>query len=301
MTPPESVAPIFGASEALATGMTRNQIRQMVRSGRWTRVRKGLYVSANALGSDALDPYLSARLQHAVRAIAAASANSMSVVACESAAVIHHIPLWDSLPAEVCLIPRPGGWTGRKSGIVFRAFSLLPHHVMHASVRVTTPARTWVDLARLGSLAQALVAGDHSLRAGLFTVSEVDRVLVEMPRARGFRRARQALEHLDARRESPLESASAAYFVHQRIPSPTPQEVFYDANGRFIGRADFWWEDANLIGECDGRSKYRTPDDLYAEKRREDRLRAQGYAVIRWNAADLRTEALAGRLRLVLT
>jgi hypothetical protein len=47
--------------------------------------------------------------------------------------------------------------------------------------------------------------------------------------------------------------------------------------------------------------KYATPEDLYAEKRREDAIRALGHPVIRWGSKDLRFEALARHLHRFLT
>ena len=58
-----------------------------------------------------------------------------------------------------------------------------------------------------------------------------------------------------------------------------------------IGRVDFWWPDLGLVGEFDGRMKYRLDgvedgrpleDRLWTEKTREDRLRAAGARVARW-------------------
>ena len=108
-------------------------------------------------------------------------------------------------------------------------------------------------------------------------------------------RAQAAIEHLDGRRESPLESASSAYFVRHRVARPRLQAEFVD-DGLLIARVDFWWEDAGLIGECDGRMKYLQPDDRYQETLREDRLRALGLDVMRWGWPDLRTPVLAERL-----
>jgi hypothetical protein len=41
------------------------------------------------------------------------------------------------------------------------------------------------------------------------------------------------------------------------------------------------------VGEFDGRVKYGQSADLWAEKQREDRLRALGLAVVRWVWADV--------------
>lgn len=105
-------------------------------------------------------------------------------------------------------------------------------------------------------------------------------------------------------RETPLESASFAYFVDHRVPLPRMQVVVTERDGEFVARVDFLWDADRLVGEADGRLKYQSADDLYREKRREkrreDALRALGYRVVRWGAADLRTADLARRLRVLL-
>jgi hypothetical protein len=77
---------------------------------------------------------------------------------------------------------------------------------------------------------------------------------------------------------------------------PTPQLEVVDARGCFVGRSDFGWIEERTLGEFDGRQKYgrlllkpsRSPEDaLFEEKRREDRLRDQGWEVVRWIWAEL--------------
>ena len=74
-------------------------------------------------------------------------------------------------------------------------------------------------------------------------------------------------------------------------PAPVLQHAFYDSDG-FIGRTDFFWPEYGVIGEFDGDAKYLDDDLLgdrtareavLAEKKREDRLRALGYTVVRWD------------------
>jgi hypothetical protein len=77
-------------------------------------------------------------------------------------------------------------------------------------------------------------------------------------------------------------------------------------DGRFVGQVDFGWPDLRTVGEFDGRAKYgtlaRTGQDpaevLYREKLREDELRAEDLAVVRWGWPDLDSfVAVAERLR----
>jgi hypothetical protein len=74
-------------------------------------------------------------------------------------------------------------------------------------------------------------------------------------------------------------------FAHLGIPPPEPQvEIWCD--GFFEARVDFLWQQYNVVGEADGRAKYLSVDDLYREKRREERLRDLGFEVVRWEWAD---------------
>ena len=81
--------------------------------------------------------------------------------------------------------------------------------------------------------------------------------------------------------QSPLESISRFHFIAGGLPEALLQVPFYDDEG-LIGYADFTWNGLKVIGEADGLGKYASREDLIAEKRREDRLRALGWVVVRW-------------------
>ncbi|MEO5920648.1 MAG: hypothetical protein ABIQ01_05835 [Pseudolysinimonas sp.] len=108
---------------------------------------------------------------------------------------------------------------------------------------------------------------------------------------KGRRKLRRALAFADPRSGSPGESISRAVMHEYGFPAPELQTEFRDRRG-LAGIVDFWWPEFQLIGEFDGRSKYtddvllggRTPADVViAEKAREDRLRALGPRVTRWD------------------
>ena len=65
-----------------------------------------------------------------------------------------------------------------------------------------------------------------------------------------------------------------------------------------LARADFLWAQWRVIGEADGRMKYETPEDLWREKLREDRLRELGYEVVRWTWDEIvnRPEVVVARI-----
>lgn len=284
--------------QALAAGLTPDQVRHRLRSRRWTRVSRGRYRTRPV--DETSDHWEVQRRDHAARAIAEVTAWPGSLVGFGSAAVLHELPLWRPPTAEVMLIAGPGGHNGRRPGVIVHRLELDHRDVCVSPVPITSVARTWFDVTRSGRLSDGLVLGDAAMRAGLMGPEDVDRLLGSAWARRGVRVAREAAEHLDPLRETPLESASWAYFVRHRLPLPSMQIEIHARDGRFVARVDFLWDKARLVGEADGRLKYADADALYAEKRREDDIRAEGYRVIRWGAVDLRTDALATHLRRVL-
>ena len=293
--------------DAHRSGLTTDQIRQRVRSGEWQRLRRGAFLLPGGNQDAAVNDFEVQRRRHVSTAVAAARVRKGTVIAYESAALVHGIPLLSPVTDEVELVTTSGRWTGTRAGVHVRRLHVPPGHLEYGAALVTTPARTWLDLACRGSFAQALAAGDFILCERLASPTELAGLVefAQSVRLPGRRRAERALAYLDPLRESVLESCSCAYFVTNRIPLPRAQVEIHDSVGRLIARVDFLWKGRSaghqVIGEADGRMKYERPDDLYAEKRREDRLRELGFSVVRWGFADLRTAQLAARLRQVLS
>lgn len=259
--------------------------RQLTRGeGRPARVRRGVYVDAAA--------WSAARPAERHRALVistAASMRSRAVAAGKSAAIMLGLPVLGRLPTTVhVLVPAAGG--GRSTGLIRRIpVEELPDVVVLDGVAVTTPARTVVDLARTEPFAAGLTVADQALNRQLTTREELMREIEASRGHRGVRRARLVVERADPRAESPGESLSRAQMHLLGLPIPDLQRAFHDTDG-FVGRVDFWWEDLGIIGEFDGRVKYESPavrdglnrEALWAEKRREDRLRRLSGGFVRW-------------------
>jgi very-short-patch-repair endonuclease len=130
----------------------------------------------------------------------------------------------------------------------------------------------------------ALVAADAALARRLVTGLDVRIACTLMARHPGTATTRAALAHADGRHESPGETRLAQVLRHLRIAA-TPQVTLERGGVRY--RVDFLLDDAPVILEFDGKVKYESRDDLFAEKRREDTLRTWGYEVVRITWADL--------------
>jgi hypothetical protein len=263
-------------------------------------VGRGTYRLAEWAPAGEEDPFALARIEHTHRVIAAVRSNRGCIAGFESAAVLHRLALCSPLPDVVTLVASAAHWTGRRPGLVIRQAAITLADVSLSPVPATSPARTWFDIARTKPLNDALAVGDSALRSGGFDRNDVLRVLAEAGSVRGSRRAALAATHLDGRRETALESGSWSYFVEHRLPLPRMQVEIRDDQGRLIGRVDFLWDGARIVGECDGRMKYAEPAALYREKLREDEIRSRDFRVVRWGWPDLFDERLARRLRPLL-
>ena len=279
---------VFTRAEALADGLSEKQIDARVRSGEWTALRRSVYVQTALLP---VEP----SLRHAVDVAAAARATQQDVVGSHgSAALIHGLSTFAAHDGTVilsrCREPRHDRPPG---ALPAPLVSHVPdrHRTEVHGARVTTLARTAVDLARKGPALSAVVALDAALRREVprEELEEVLRVAKGWP---GSRRATQWVEFADGRAESPLESVGRYRMWQFGFPKPELQIPLYDDAG-LMGYPDFLWEDLRVIGEADGLLKYR-PDDpdappdvrdrdaLAREKQREDRFRDNGYEVFRF-------------------
>lgn len=292
---------VVTAAEAYGAGLTRDQVRQRVRSGRWRTLARGVYDRIGADGRTGPELYSVEREEHLRRATAAALAFPGAAVALHSAAVMHGLPLWRPVPIDVAVNVPWGKWNGTLPGVVIHRMTMGDGDLVEGRVPVTSVERTCADVARLLSLSDGLAVADAALRLGIADPAALANVVGRSIDRRGIAQARIVMGHADPRRESPAESASWAYFLRHRVPLPRMQVELRTSSGALIARVDFLWDQARLVGECDGRMKYATAEDVYREKRREDEIRQDGYGVVRWGPADLRDAELAHRLLRFLT
>jgi hypothetical protein len=151
-----------------------------------------------------------------------------------------------------------------------------------------------VDLARTETTRTAVIVGDAALSRKLCTPSQLQAALAAMGAVDGCARARDVLAVLDHLAESPLESWSRLILLRSALPVPDLQRVIVDPGGRRVARVDFLWEEFGVVGECDGMGKYfgefsekSTREVLDEEKFRAQDLVDLGYALVRWNWAEL--------------
>ncbi len=158
---------------------------------------------------------------------------------------------------------------------------------------VTSPGRTWLDLA--GSLpAGALLAVTDQMLARRYPRATLDRMVAGARGVRGIRTARRVLAVADRRSGSPMESVLRWLVLEAGLPAPELQYVVRDAAGGFVGRVDLAWPDRRVVVEFDG-DVHRQRRVFVDDVRRQNGLVLAGWTVLRFTSADV-----LGRPELVL-
>jgi hypothetical protein len=271
-------------SQLLAVGWSDDEVRRLLRIGDLTRVRRGSYVA----GPLPEEPVRRHRL--AIAAAAEVLAEE-AVVSHASAAVLHGLPLWN-VPLGRVHVTRARSSGGRRGRIVHvHVAPLHPGEIaLVDGVAVTAVARTLVDVARTIPFEQAVVALDAALARRLVDGPQLAEALLRATGWLGCPAARRAVAFADPGAESVGESRSRVAIARAGLPRPVLQWQVAD-----IGRTDFGWPSLGAVGEFDGEVKYgrllqagQSPGDVvFAEKVREDRIRATGLGMARWTWDEL--------------
>ncbi len=196
------------------------------------------------------------------------------------------IPLQDRSDRRVdVIVPMASRSESRRDRRVHR--TPLPDEdvTRRGAVPVTTPERTWRDLAGVLHL-PALLAVTDQLLARWVSREQLARQLQGRPTGRGSARARAVLPVADPRAESPMESV-VRWLLHEAgLPAPVLQYVVRDGAGRPLGQADFAWPDRKVLVEFDG-DVHRERDVFVNDLRRQNQLIAAGWTVLRFTSADV--------------
>jgi hypothetical protein len=290
----------FTTATARRLGFTDAAMRHAIRSGRWDRLSRGVYVQRSPTSSSTFERERELLLRDG---LAATLASRGAVLSHSAAAAWHGLPtLRAGRRPCVTVTPETPSHVARLAHL-HRA-ALAPDDVDCAGeVRLTAIPRTVLGIAREHGVEAAVVAGDAALSAGRTSTGELYPALERQHNWPGRSVAARAVALLRTGSESPLESRSRLRILAHGLPEPILQQQIGDGDGTFLGRVDFCWDEYGVIGEADGQLKYgETPATVkaavLAEKQRQSRLLETGLIVIRWDWSDLaRFERVAARLR----
>ncbi|MEJ3405516.1 DUF559 domain-containing protein [Rathayibacter sp. YIM 133350] len=250
--------------------------------------------------SDLASPFTGARTPSAVELDLIASCHLVlrmlpadTLVWGPTAAVLHGIPL--PLPVEreataiLTLAVQPPTRAVRRKGVWCRQVTVPPDQLqLVGGLPITTPERTWCDLASQVSLKWLVAAGDRII-AREHPLCSRDRLADAVQRF-GSRRGRanldQALPMLSDRAESPRESLLRVIVVSHGLPPVVANAEIRNATGAFVARVDLLFPDHRLVLEYQG-DYHRDPDQWRKDMSRIAEIESHGYKVIQVNADDL--------------
>jgi len=291
-------------AEALReSGLNSYAVGMLVQRGELRRVRTGWYV----LGSrwEAAGP--DGRYRLFVRATAA-HAEHPPLLSHHSAAVMHGLPLIGAWPASAhALCPGASGGSSHRMLTSHRGISD-PQSTVIAGVRVTSLARTLVDIAAGSSFLVGVAMIDHVLHQETLRVAAElaagirgslpitkDMLLTELalvhPRV-GRRAAERAIAFANGLADNAGESLGRVRFEELGFEIPELQVHFSVRRRSYF--VDYFWPGVRKIGEFDGHVKYTRAEVMdgrdivgvvTAEKKREDLLRPLVNSFDRWGWA----------------
>jgi very-short-patch-repair endonuclease len=276
---------VASRQEWLATGLSPGQLRTLEKTGSLVRMRHGAYATSEAV-EGAKDP----ADKHALLAAATVvSLDGEHVISHESAAIIHHLDLLN-LPGTVTLTRDPSATVSnrKEKGVTIRTATVPDAHTaVVGKTRVTTPARTVADLARILPSMDAVVVADSALRKRKASKQKMLDVLAET-RWPGKNEAERVISFSDGLAESVLESCARVVFHEAGLPAPRLQAEFRDPATLTIARVDFYWPEHNTAAEADGLAKYdKNPDLLQRQFQRDRMLRDLGCKVVHFTWREL--------------
>lgn len=280
---------LFTAADARRAGYEHPEIRRRCASGTWRRLRRGVYVTAEALA--ALEQE-GRRHQVDCLAVLLELSRPTAVLSHGSAARLWGWTVRRDVPGPIRLTDPTLSRRGRDYRLT-QAPLRTGEVARRGPFRLTAVGRTLLDCARQWDLDDAVVALDAALLATTVTAGQLDEGVGAMRGWPGARRAARAVSLADGRAESPLETRGRLRMVGAGFPPPELQTEIHSA-GRLMAVVDAWFDEHAVAVEFDGRIKYtdpwrnRSPERvLWEEKRREDELRALDIRVVRIAEADL--------------
>lgn len=295
--------------QALDCGVSAKQIEALLRAGEWVPVRRGAYTTRAVM--DSLDA--AGRHVLVVRAVVG-NLSGRVVVTGTSALAVRGVPLW-GIDLQIVHVAREQRFAARTDAYVVHHVAPMPECqlVEIDGLLVPLAERSVVDAARSVSFESGVVLADGAKRLMLCD-ADIAKSIVESQRDwPGSLNAARVLRFADGAAETVGESRSRVMMARIGLPKPQLQKRLYKADGTFLARTDFFFEEYNTVGEFDGKQKYgrslyeksgRIEDVdlgevLWSEKLREDAIRDEGNEMVRWVWLDVfgHDEAMGKRFR----
>ncbi|HET7801971.1 MAG TPA: hypothetical protein VFL38_16220 [Humibacillus xanthopallidus] len=271
----------FTLAEARAAGLTRWQVE----GRRFQRVVTGVYVAADV------------ELTTPLRAAAA-------LLVCPGGAVVSHhtaAALWGAVVPHSpdVHVSVPGQRRVDVRGVRAHRPTVVPPTSVRRGLPVTSPERTFLDLASVLDLVDLVVLGDSLVHARVTSPAAL-RTAASRHRGRGARLARRAAELVRVGAESAMETRVRLLVVLAGLPEPVLQHPVSTRFGSY--RLDLAWPAVGVALEYDGRHHIQREHQWAADLGRREQLEGDGWRLLVVIAGDVFTtpETTVHRVETVL-
>jgi AbiEi antitoxin C-terminal domain len=245
---------VFTAAQAKSNGITAWCLAEMVRRGRVRRLLHDAYVDAQV--PDTVE----------LRARALCLVMPACAVICRrTAAWLYGVDAYapnerDQALTVECVVPARLARV-RRDGVRGWEETLDPEDLSTVhGVRVTTPTRTALDLARYAPRFMGLSAVDAFCHRALTTPSELMACAQRFCGGRNIAIARQLIGWAEPLAESPGESWLRLRILDAGFPRPQAQIKVYDTGGRMVYRLDLGYPALKIGLEYDGLEFHDSPE-----------------------------------------
>lgn len=227
-----------------------------------------------------------------------------------SAARLWKIPVPSWMEGEPRLhVGRPGTTTAERFGVVGHRLRVRDDELSAvAGIRVTSPARTWLDLASVLSLEDLIAAGDSIVCTHQRSFGPVVAAKASLPdlasmvnrhgRARGVRNARLALELVRVGVDSPPETYLRLEAWRRGLPEPDLDAVIHGVCGNAVAWPDLAFQEYRVAVQYDGRH-HLTAAQQESDARRDNATVLAGWIPVRITGAMIAELGYGGAVALI--
>jgi hypothetical protein len=212
-----------------------------------------------------------------------------------TAAALHGAPVPDEpllhISTTATVEPRIDGV------VAHRLRDVGPTHTL-SGLRLTSPARTFVDLAAFLDLTNLVCTGDVLAVRETAGVASLRRQILLGGGRRGIRLARRAIELINPRSKSYMESKLRLMLVLAGLPEPDVNKDVYDARGKKVACPDLSWRPVLLGLQYEGNHHRIDARQWHRDIGRDEDMVELGWTILRITADDVNVTPAATIVRI---
>jgi hypothetical protein len=210
------------------------------------------------------------------------------------------VPAWLEQDWRIHIARPADSCKPRRRNVVGHQLSFKPGEVvMLDGVRLTSPVRTWLDLAGTLNVNELVGAGDSVVvghgedfpvpRQQVASIADLRRIVGQHPGMRGVKVARLALDLIRVGVDSAPETMMRLALVQTGLPEPTLNVVLRNGLGHAVVWPDAAYPEHRLALQYDG-AHHGDPDQYRRDIQRQTLTESLGWRELRVQQSDLEGE-----------